>query len=317
MTDQATGQRIGRFEQPIQGRISKLQSALRQTARASRRGAISMTTSHRPERIRARTEPEMQPAAPAQTLLPSAGIRRAARALRRALDDDAQREQALLVPLRGFIGLGWLRAGVEKLVAPGWFDGSALTSFLAEQLNGGHVVFPLYASAIYELFLPQAQAMSWIVLLGQLLAGLAILLGGFTRAALLGGLFMNVNFLLAGVPNPSAFYIVIQMLLLVGNAGSVFGLDRWLAPAMPRLLLAVLPAFLHFRRDHLRHALHILGGLLLATAICAATYITDYSPAGSVEDPAAIVVVMALLGIAWATLLSLRIGLGEETLRRR
>ncbi len=64
-----------------------------------------------------------------------------------------------------------------------------------------------------EVFLPHAAVFGWVVMVGQLLAGLAILCGGFTSAALLGGLFMNLNFLIAEAPEPRAFYIAIQALL--------------------------------------------------------------------------------------------------------
>ncbi len=66
------------------------------------------------------------------------------------------------------------------------------------------------------------------MVIGQLLVGAAILLGLFTNAALLGGLFMNLNFILAGAPNPSAFYFVIQVALFIGGTGAIIGLDQLL-----------------------------------------------------------------------------------------
>lgn len=73
------------------------------------------------------------------------------------------------------------------------------------------------------VFLPHAQILGWVILLGQLLAGLAMLAGCFTNAALVGGLFMNLNFLISGVPHPSAFYLVIQLTLLLTNSGATLG----------------------------------------------------------------------------------------------
>ena len=73
-------------------------------------------------------------------------------------------------------------------------------------------------------------------MIGQLLTGIAIGLGLFTNLALLGGLFMNLNFLLIGRVNPSAFYIVIQTVLFVGDAGMILGLDVLLASRIAPLV---------------------------------------------------------------------------------
>src|SRR3712207_202863 len=39
-------------------------------------------------------------------------------------------ECASLLPIRVFLGLGWLRAAIEKLIEPMWWDGTALRFFL-------------------------------------------------------------------------------------------------------------------------------------------------------------------------------------------
>ena len=136
-----------------------------------------------------------------------------------------QKDGVYLVPPRVFIGLGWLRAGAEKLTDPGWLDGTALSAFLVDHLQRGDVAIPLYASLMANVWLPNVGLLAVVVLVGQLLAGVAILLGGFTNAALIAGMFMNVNFVLAGEPNPSAFYFVIQAALLSSRTGAVLGLD--------------------------------------------------------------------------------------------
>ena len=46
------------------------------------------------------------------------------------LKREAFLANAYLVPLRLFIGIGWLRAAVEKLVEPTWYNGDALRAFL-------------------------------------------------------------------------------------------------------------------------------------------------------------------------------------------
>ncbi len=217
----------------------------------------------------------------------------------------AREDGAYLVPLRLFIGLGWLRACAEKLTDPGWRDGSTVEAFLSRHAAAGEVAYPWYETLIRAVFLPHAAALALVILLGQLLAGVAITSGAFTNAALLGGLFMNLNFLLAGAPNPSAFYIVIQAALLVTNAGAVLGLDARLARTIHHPLLVAQP--LGERRRH-RWGAPVLpvGALAGITALYSLAHVTDSSPAGSVEDPAMIVVILAQLTLAWATLTWLR-----------
>lgn len=215
---------------------------------------------------------------------------------------EARKQGAYLVPLRVFIGLGWLRAATEKLVEPGWRDGSSLATFLTRQMESSAAAFPFYEGLITGPFLNHLALLGFIVMLGQLLVGVAVITGTFTNAALLSGIFMNANFLLAGVPDPSAFYIVIQVVLFVTGAGTVLGVDAWLSTRLPSGFLAVQGALPRTRRR-----LRLLGALYLALAVLAITtaaaafgYITDFSPAGSVEDPAAVTVVMlGVLSAYW------------------
>ena len=220
-------------------------------------------------------------------------------------------DRIFLVPLRAFIGVGWLRAFAEKAIEPGWWDGAGVSDFLRHQLAEGSVVFPAYRVLVTEVFLPHAAAFGWMVMVGQLLAGLAILGGVFTTAALLGGLFMNLNFLAAGAPEPSAFYIVIQILLLLMGAGAVVGADAWLSRAVRHPLLVAQPAT---RRRSPPGAPAARGAMLLALAVAGygLAHVTDWSPGGSIHDPAVVLVVLASLGAGWSAVALLRAEVGRR-----
>ena len=202
---------------------------------------------------------------------------------------------ALLV-LRLFIALGWLRAFAEKAPDPAWRDGGAVAAFLNRRLAWDEVALPPYEALTTGVFLPLAPALGWLIMTGQLLTGLALLSGTFTRAALLGGLFMNVNLLLAGAPNPSGFYIVIQATLLATGAGTILGVDAWRArrAARPPALAAIVP------ND--RRWLIGATGLGLAVTGYALLQARDLSPAGSVHDPAVLLAVLGGLAALWAVL---------------
>ncbi len=61
-----------------------------------------------------------------------------------AVRAELAHDRAYLLPLRIFIGLGWLRAAVAKAIDPAWYDGAALTVFLDAQLGWSQEAFPFY-----------------------------------------------------------------------------------------------------------------------------------------------------------------------------
>lgn len=230
------------------------------------------------------------------------------RTVRQHVRLEVLKEGSYLVPVRVFIGVGWLRAFAEKAVEPGWRDGTRLSAFLARQLDAGMVVFSPYQMLVSDAFLTHAMLLGWVVMLGQLLAGVAILSGTLTSAALLGGIFMNLNFLLAGVPDPSTFYIVIQTVLLLAGAGAILGIDAWL-DAPNRSFLPGVRAVRRRSNQPIGHAKTLaLVAPALGCAVYSALQIKDWTPGGSVHDPAAILTVLAIMAASWATIIALRGG---------
>ncbi len=208
---------------------------------------------------------------------------------------ELQREGAYLLPLRLFIGIGWVRASLEKLLEAPWHSGAALTKFLNTQLADGHVVFPFYRSLITDVFAPNVLALSWIIIAGQLLVGAALMAGACTNFALLCGMFMNLNFILAGRVNPSAFYMVIQTVLFIANTGSILGLDYLISKRIPFALVVAQP---QFERKYLaieKWSFLALSAISAVIAIVVRPHIRDYSPS-SVDDPAMLILVLAIFG---------------------
>jgi thiosulfate dehydrogenase (quinone) large subunit len=213
------------------------------------------------------------------------------------ISSETGKEGAHLVPLRLFIALGWLRALAEKLPNPAWLDGTALSDFLTTQLQGNHVVFPAYAWLITHVFLPNALLLTWIIMVGQLLVGLGLLFGAYSRAALIGGLFMNLNFIAAGMPSPSVFYVVMQIMLLFSNAGRVFGLDA-IAHQNVTMRALVQPLQRRIGRHQTqfrlsRNVMLVFSFVFTLLALTALPYAKDFSPKGSINDPA---ILMCVLG---------------------
>ena len=204
--------------------------------------------------------------------------------------NESQKRDAKLLPLRLFIGLGWIRAGVAKLIDPEWYSGDLLIEFLQANLLHGGATFPIYNGLMMGLFTEHASFLSNLVTAGQLYTGLAIFFGIFTRPALLAGLFMNMNFVLAGTVNPSAFYMIIQLTLLTSNVGRVLGIDGFLNNMRGERL--------HERAEtvaseRFRARLFFSGCLCnLILLFVTAPYIQTIHPADSIEDPAMLLVIL-------------------------
>ncbi len=223
----------------------------------------------------------------------------------RAVRAELAKERAYLLPLRLFIGFGWLRAAVAKIIDPGWYDGSELTAFLDGQLAWSEAAFPFYATFMEAVLLPNAAVVGVVVIALQLVAGVAIAAGYYTSAGLLVANVLNANFILAGVPDPSAFYIVIQLVLFYGNAGVVLGMDgrRRRRHRHPLLVSSV-----EQRPEHLgplRRVYALLAAFYGVLALAMAPFVTSLDPATVVEDPAMILVTLALFAAVAAVIRSI------------
>lgn len=245
---------------------------------------------------------------------------RLVRRVNAAIRHEASKDGIYLVPLRAFIGIGWIRAFAEKATDPNWVGGGTLTDFLNNHLAADQMPFPFYRDITTDYFLPHAATLAWIVLLGQLMAGLGILTGTLTTAALLGGLFMNVNFVLAGATDPSPFYIVIQALLLVCAAGTIMGVDGWFAARRRARWRNSQPpnasGRIRFRCFLVRSLSIPLALAASAVGLYAVGYIKDFSPAGSIHDPAAIMSMLGFVTAGWATVAFLHAGQRTANLRQ-
>jgi thiosulfate dehydrogenase [quinone] large subunit len=142
--------------------------------------------------------------------------------------------------VRLYAGYEWLTAGWGKVTNPAWVgaqSGTGLTGFVngaLQQATGAHPnVQAWYAWFLHNIVLPAAPAWSWIVAFGELLVGVALILGIFTGLAAFFGGFMNVNYLLAGSlsTNPFLFVFATWLVLAWKTAGWI-GLDRWILPAL-------------------------------------------------------------------------------------
>jgi uncharacterized membrane protein len=106
---------------------------------------------------------------------------------------------------------------------------------------------------------------------------------------------MNLNFILAGAPNPSAFYFVIQVALFIGGTDAIIGLDQLLGRRIgtPLFVVKVRTRSWHYRSKE--RALLGLSVLSFGLAAYSLAHTRSYDPGLSVEDPAMILTVLFTL----------------------
>ncbi|MCB9419915.1 MAG: DoxX family membrane protein [Ardenticatenaceae bacterium] len=142
--------------------------------------------------------------------------------------------------LRLYVGWQWLNAGWGKVTSSTWVGsdaGKSISGFVQGALNqttGEHPnVQSWYATFLKSVVLAHPVFWSYLISFGELLVGIALILGLFTGIAAFFGSFMNANYLLAGAvsTNPILFAIATWLVLAWKTAGW-WGLDRWVLPLL-------------------------------------------------------------------------------------
>ncbi len=160
--------------------------------------------------------------------------------------------------VRLYVGYHWLVAGVEKLfgfnidfTSNGFWTGSLQSSWIfgkaplgsqlagfahsgIAQATGAHpAVQGWYAWFLQNVVIPWAGFWSYLVTFGEVAVGLGLILGILTGIAAFFGVFMNMNFLLAGAVSINPIIGGLAMfLILAWRVAGYYGVDRWLLPLL-------------------------------------------------------------------------------------
>jgi thiosulfate dehydrogenase [quinone] large subunit len=141
-----------------------------------------------------------------------------------------------------FLTAGWEKVfGAERTLWIGAQSGEAVRQLLGFSLQiapGGAMAQPQhpevtgwYAALIRHVFLPHADVMSYLVAFGEILVGIALIVGLFTRFAAAMGLLMNLSYMLAGISSLSPVMMLIEIpMVLTGTLAGYYGLDRYVLP---------------------------------------------------------------------------------------
>jgi thiosulfate dehydrogenase [quinone] large subunit len=148
------------------------------------------------------------------------------------------------LPIRVWIGWQWLEAGLEKVKSPAWMQtGAALKGFwmgaIAIPAKGtAPIHYAWYRSILQTLI--NAQAFTWfakLIAVGELLVGVALILGIFTGFSALMGGFMNWNYIMAGSASVNPMFLILSVgMVLAWKIAGYFGADYFLVPGIASLL---------------------------------------------------------------------------------
>jgi thiosulfate dehydrogenase [quinone] large subunit len=155
--------------------------------------------------------------------------------------------------VRVYAGYEWFAAGFEKLtgtsISIGTFGqksspwvftahtGAAMKGFVngaLAQSTGAHAnVQGWYGNFLKTFVLPHPALWSYLITFGELAVGLGLIFGVLTGIAAFFGVFMNLNYVLAGAvsTNPILGFLGLFLILAWRIAG-YYGADRYLLPLL-------------------------------------------------------------------------------------
>ena len=142
--------------------------------------------------------------------------------------------------IRLYVGWIWFQAGIEKVQSPAWTgikSGAALTGFVTGALNKTIGLHPdvqgWYAVFLKDFVLPNSSLFSYLVAYGEVLVGIALILGFLTGIAAFFGGFMNMSFLLAGTVSTNPILFLFELLLILAwRVAGWWGIDRFILPLL-------------------------------------------------------------------------------------
>ncbi|WP_119070174.1 DoxX family membrane protein [Aggregatilinea lenta] len=139
----------------------------------------------------------------------------------------------LWLPIRVWLGWQWIEAAQHKISDPAWTQtGLALKGYWTgavaiPETGRAPIAFDWYRSFLQGLL--DANAYTWFakfVVYGELLVGIALIIGAFVGIAAFFGAVMNWNYMMAGSAstNPMLFVVALALIIAWRVAGYI-GVD--------------------------------------------------------------------------------------------
>lgn len=133
--------------------------------------------------------------------------------------------------MRIWLGVMWIQAGAAKL----WGDessgfmhhgGSAVAGFASH----GTPAYSWWGSFLHHFVVPNADWIAVLVAVAELVVGIALCAGFFTRIASLGSLALLFTYVMSGTASVCAFYALFAVVIMtMWRTSSWLGVDGFLA----------------------------------------------------------------------------------------
>lgn len=163
----------------------------------------------------------------------------------------------LILPLRAFLGVTFIYAGLQKLANPTYLDVTNPTSVVGQMRLLRHVspIGPLLGLSLHA-----PTAVGLLIAFGELAVGMGVLLGLWARLAALGGMALSLTFLLTVSWRTTPYYYGSDVVfffawtvIVAFGADNVLSIDGWLAHrARTAAGLPLLPALVSLEVPRLR-----------------------------------------------------------------
>ncbi|HML20628.1 MAG TPA: DoxX family membrane protein [Aggregatilinea sp.] len=144
-----------------------------------------------------------------------------------------RRASLLWLPIRIWLGWQWIEAAQHKISDPAWTQtGVALKGYWTNAVSipetgRAPIAFDWYRSFIQSML--DAGTYTWfakLVVYGELLVGIALIIGAFVGIAALFGAVMNWNYMMAGSASTNPMLFVVALALIVAwKVAGYIGVD--------------------------------------------------------------------------------------------
>jgi thiosulfate dehydrogenase [quinone] large subunit len=138
-----------------------------------------------------------------------------------------------LLPLRLFLGVTFVYAGLQKLANPNFFRSASPISIQAQLIASSHTS-PLHAILIH--LIPLATPIGIVISFAELAIGLGVALGLWTRIAAIGGAILSLSLFLTVSFHASPYFTGADIVFLfawlpfiISGGGTRLSLDAWIA----------------------------------------------------------------------------------------
>jgi len=138
-----------------------------------------------------------------------------------------------LLPLRAFLAVTFLYAGLQKLMNPAFLSTTAPTG-LRQQMVGYIRISPIHSILVH--LIQYSTPLGVLISLGEIAVGLGVAIGLWTRIAAIGGMLISLSLFLAvsfhshpWYTGPDIVYFFMFTPLVIAGAGGVLSVDAYIA----------------------------------------------------------------------------------------